>query len=79
MGKEREIFFVNCGKGQKDGKNYYYIDYVNMSNFRTKRDFIDVLSYDRISKKVGDKHLFKCKAILDVNDYDQVFVADIKE
>ena len=75
---EKEIFFVNCGKGQKDNKAYFYIDYINTSNYRSKRDFIDALSYDRISKKVGDKHLFKTTAILDINNYDQVYVCDLK-
>ena len=79
MGNEREILFIKVGKGQTDkGKVYYFIDYVDCNKLYSKRDFITAIDYDRINKKMGDKHLVKVTGILDINIYDKVYIADIK-
>lgn len=80
MEREREIYFVRLekGVGHSTNKPWFRIDYVIDNKWIMKSDFITALDYDRINKKVGDKHMQKCTAVLGINDYDRVVIVDIK-
>ena len=77
---EREIYFINLSRGTNEAtkKPWFRLDYVLADSYRVKSDFITALDYDRINKKIGDKHMQKCIGILGINDYDRAVIVDIK-
>lgn len=77
---EKKIFYVGLREfaSKKDGKKYYQIDYVRMDSYIPKTDFISVLEYTTIKKKMGDKHFLEATAIFSLDDYDRLYLSDIK-
>jgi len=75
---EKEILFVNLIKGEKNGKNWYRVDYIIVASQKMKSDFIDALQYEKLKKKSENKQLTKCTGVFDVNDYERVILVDIK-
>ena len=78
MNNEREILFLKCFKFQKEGKAGFGVSYVNCKNFQPVTNFINAIEYDRIIKKLGDKHLVKCIGLLALDDFDRAYLTDIK-
>ena len=75
---EKEILFINLAKGEKDGKNWFRVDYVICASYRVKSDFLSPLQYERLKKKCENKNLTKCIGIFDINDYDKLVLVDLK-
>lgn len=78
---EKEIYFCRLGNGQnKDGKAYYFIEYVNASNFSVKRDYLQSAEeYNNLVRKTEKiEPLKKVIGILGVNYYDKTYIKDIK-
>lgn len=77
---ERIIYFCRIGKGtSKEGKDYYFIEYVRDGDFSVKRDYLEEpVEYVNLEKKTKGKELQKLTGILGVNKYDKLYVKDIK-
>lgn len=76
---EKKILFIKTRKGtSQNGKPYFCIDYIDIERLIAKTDFIEALDYEKINKKMGEKHLVEATGILGVNKYDKVYIADIK-
>lgn len=77
---ERDIFYIGTRQfdGKDKGKKYYVIDYVRLDTMIPKTDFIDVLEFIEINKKMKDKNFCKCTAILKANSFDKLYVSGIK-
>lgn len=77
---ERIIYFCRIGHGiSKDGKDYYFIEYVRDGDFSVKRDYLEEsFEYVNLEKKTKGKELQKVTGILGVNKFDKLYVKDIK-
>ena len=76
---EKNILFIKLRKGTSQaGKPYFCIDYIDLERLIAKTDFIEAIDYEKINKKIGEKHLVETIGILGINKYDKVYVKDIK-
>ena len=75
---EKEIFLIGTRKlhSEKKNKDYYIVDYVYVGSNTPKSDYIQLEDYNRISKKC--KQYTKVIGLFDVNDFDKVYLCDIK-
>lgn len=80
MGNEIEIVVIGVRTWTKkdNGQKYYVVDYYRTETYRPKTDFIDVLEYNAIAKKLDNKHGVKCVGIRKADKYDRLYVSDIK-
>lgn len=78
---EKKIFYIGVREftSKKDGKKYYQVDYVRMDGaLRSKTDFISVLEFTEIEKKMKGKNLTECIGIFNVDDFDHLYLSAIK-
>lgn len=74
---ERKIFYIGVRhiRSEKKQKDYYMVDYVDNKN-TPKTDYIDITTYNKIGQK--GKPYTQCVGIFDANDFDKLFLTDIK-
>lgn len=77
---EKEIFFIGVRKthSEKQGKDFYLVDYARLDDKIPKTDFIDLSEYNRIASKTTDKEFKKVTGIFSLNLYDKIYLSDIK-
>lgn len=76
---EKEIFLIGVRKihSEKKQKDYYMVDYVYIANNTPKTDYITIEEYKRIGEK--GKPYTKYKGLFNINNYDRVYLSDIKQ
>lgn len=74
------VIGLRSWKKKDTGVNYYVIDYVRLDNFLPKTDFLnDVLEFNNLKKKLGDRHMIKATGKRKTNQYDSLYVFDFIE
>lgn len=73
---EKEIFMIGVRKihSEKKSQDYYMVDYVR--DDIPKTDYITLLEYNEISKKM--KPYTKQIGIFSINSYDKIYLSNLK-
>ena len=73
---EKEIFLIGVRKihSTKKSQDYYMVDYVK--DDIPKTDYITVLEYNNIAKKM--KPYAKNIGIFSINSFDKIYLSDLK-
>lgn len=73
---EKEIFLIGVRKihSEKKSQDYYMVDYVRDNIPKT--DYITLLEYNEISKKI--KPYTNQIGVFSINSYDKIYLSNLK-
>lgn len=78
---EKEIFFIGVRKihSEKQDKDFYMADYVDLDGNIPSTDYISVAEYNQIGQKTKGKEYTKQTGLFSANAYKKIYLADIKK